>query len=69
MRLVEDELPGKGERVFAYCEDGTTYLARYGRFLTWGGYKMKWINVMGSGHIIPRKVIGWNRAPTKEQTI
>jgi len=70
MRLVENEMPPDGKRVFAYTEDGSTYLAYYDRFLTWKGYKKCWINWLSKGRFkVPKKVIGWNNIPTREDTI
>ena len=63
-----DELPKLNEIVIAYKADGSYYFARYGKVLTWKGYKLKFINILSKG-FWHDDVVGWNHIPSREQTI
>lgn len=68
MNLVEDKLPEIGQLVIAYKDGNAYYFAKYGKVLTWKGYKLKFVNLMSNG-LWHDDVVGWNRIPTREENL
>ena len=68
MHKFPEETPKKGQLVIAYCKSGSFYFARYTKALTWGGYKLKFVNINSNG-LWHNDVIGWNNIPKETDTL
>jgi hypothetical protein len=64
--LSENDLPKLNQVVIAYTPDAL-YVACYEKVLTWKGVKFKFVNV--DKGLWRNDVVGWNKIPTREQTI
>lgn len=69
MRMIDVELPKDNENVIAYKADNSYYLAKYCQALTWKGRKFKFVNLLSSNGFWHDDVVGWNKIPSREETI